>query len=63
MKKVIQGSVRLIWRAEKVRCQANHSNNWAKATKYASCTSSWWYFLSLPRSYWLEVQETRNIFN
>ena len=24
MKKVIQGSVRLIWRAEKVRCQANH---------------------------------------
>ena len=41
MKKVIQGSVRLIWRAEKVRCQANHSNNWAKATKYASCTSSW----------------------
>ena len=40
MKKVIQGSVRLIWNAEKVKCEANRSNNWVKSNKYASCTSS-----------------------
>ena len=36
----------------KVKCRANRSKkNWAKLTKYASCTSSRKYFLSLLRSY------------
>ena len=40
LKRVIQRSVKLIWSAEKVKCEANRSNNWAKLIKYASCTSS-----------------------
>ena len=43
-----QRSVRLIWSAEKVKCEANRSNNWAKLTKYTSCTSSRQYFLKPP---------------
>ena len=53
-------SVRLIWSAEKVKCEAKHINNWAKWTKYASCTFSWQYFLRLLRFYRLEVQDNRN---
>ena len=33
-------SVRLIWSTEKVKYEANHSNNEAKLIKYASCTAS-----------------------
>ena len=44
----------------KVKCEANRSKNWAKSTKYASCTSRQQYFLSLLRSYRLEVGDYRN---
>ena len=37
-KKVIERSARLIWSAEKVKCEANRGNNWAKLTEYASCS-------------------------
>ena len=39
-KKVIQRNLRLIWSAERVKCQVNRGNSRAKLTKYASCTSS-----------------------
>ena len=60
LKKVIQRGLRLIWRAEKVKCEADRSNNWAKLIKYASCTSSRQYLLSLRRSFRPEVQDNRN---
>ena len=41
----------------KVKFEANHGRNWAKSTKYASCTSSQLYFISLLSSYQLEVQD------
>ena len=42
---------------KKVKCGANHGKNWAKLTKYASCTSGQYYLLSNLRSYLLEVQD------
>ena len=39
----------------KVKWRANRNKNWAKSTKYASCTSSQQYFISPFRSYLLEV--------
>ena len=45
LKKVTQRSVRLVWSAEKKlnvkQTVQRRSNNWAKLTKYSSCTSSW----------------------
>ena len=34
-----QRSVRLIPNAEQVKYERNQHNNWAKLTRYASCTS------------------------
>ena len=44
----------------KVRCGAIRTKNQPKSTKYASRTSSRYYFLSLLRSYRLEVLDNRN---
>ena len=45
------------------KCGANLNKNREKSTNYASCTSSWQYFIGLLRSYLLGVQDQIEKFN
>ena len=50
-------------KCQKVKFKVNRSKNWAKSIKYmyVNCTSSRLYFLSLLKSYQLEVQDPKKI--
>ena len=48
-------------KCQKVKFKVNRSKNWVKSIKYVNCISSQLYFLSLLKSYQLEVQDPKKI--